>query len=87
MGRMIDLNDGDGENEDGKDGDGGEDSEDDDDGENADDGDDSEEDGDGDVDVQLFDFYANLLQQEDLQGDEAAPKLAPPVGLEISLPW
>ena len=77
MGRMIDLNDGDGENEDGKDGDGGEDSEDDDDGE------DSEEDGDGDVDVQLFDFYANLLQQEDLQGDEAAPKLAPPVGLEI----
>ena len=78
MGRMIDLNDGDGENEDGKDGDGGEDSEDD------DDGDDSEEDGHGDVDVQLFDFYANLLQQEDLQGDEAAPKLAPPVGLEIS---
>ena len=56
------------------------------DGENEDgkDGDDSEEDGDGDVDVQLFDFYANLLQQEDLQGDEAAPKLAPPVGLEIS---
>ena len=84
---MIDLNDGAGENKDGKDGDGAEDSEDGDDGENgenADDGDDSEEDGDGDVDVQLFDFYANLLQQEDLQGDEAAPKLAPPVGLEIS---
>ena len=55
----------------------------------VDDGADSDDDGDDDdenVTVCILSLKdANLLQKKNLEGDEPAPKLAPPVGLKFSI--